>query len=57
MAVAVLLSGIFLQNMPELLILIIQILCGTAVYIGMMMYSQKVLVVEIKNMVLNRDVT
>ena len=57
MAVAVLFSGIFLQNMPDLLILIIQVLCGMAIYMGLMMYSQKMLVVEIKNMVLNRGVT
>jgi len=57
MAVAVLFSGIFLQNMPDLLILIIQVLCGAVLYLGLMIYSQKILVVEIKNMVLNRDVT
>ena len=42
--------------MPELLILIIQILCGMGGYIGLMIYNQKMLVVEIKNMVLNSEV-
>ena len=57
MVVAVLFSGIFLQDMPELLILIMQLLCGMAVYLFLMMYSQKMLVLEMKNMVLNRGVT
>jgi len=41
MGVAVLFSGVFLQNIPELhmLILIVQILCGIAVYLGFMMYN------------------
>jgi len=56
MAVAVLLSGVFLQNMADLFVLITQILCGVAVYLGLMMYSQKMFVIEIKNMVLNREV-
>ena len=56
MAAVVLLSMVFVQNLPDLFILITQILCGTAVYLGLMMYSQKMLVVEIKNMVLNRGV-
>jgi len=55
MAFAVLLSGIFLQDMPELLILITQVLCGMAVYLGLMIYNQKLLVTEIINMVLNRE--
>ena len=57
MAVVVLFSGIFLQDMPELLILIMQLLCGMMVYLGLMIYNQKMFVVEIKNMVLNRGVT
>ena len=56
MAIAVLFSGIFLQKMPELPLLITQIMCGTAVYLGLMIYNQKMLVVEVKNMFLNRDV-
>jgi len=56
MAIAVLFSGVFLQDMSELLILITQILCGMGVYLGLMMYSQKMLVVEIKNMLLNRGI-
>ncbi|OEU66517.1 MAG: colanic acid exporter [Desulfobacterales bacterium PC51MH44] len=57
MAIAVLFSGIFLQNMPYLPLLIIQILCGAAVYIGLMMYSQKMFVNEIKDMIFNEGVT
>ena len=57
MAVVVLFSGVFLQDMPKLLILIIQLLCGVAVYLVLMMYSQKMLVAEIRDMVLNRGVT
>lgn len=53
MAIAVLFPGIFLQNMPELLILIMQVLCGTAVYLGLMFYNQKMFVVEIKDMIWN----
>lgn len=56
MAVAVLFSGVFLQSMPDLFVLITQILCGAAVYFGLMVYKQKKLMVEIKNMVLNREV-
>ena len=56
MAGAVLLLGIFLHNVPVLLRLIIQILCGAAVYLGLMMLNQKPLVVEIKNMVFKREV-
>lgn len=48
---------LIIHSMPPRILLIIQILCGIAVYIGLMMYSQKVLVVEIKNMVLNRDIS
>lgn len=57
MAFAVSFLGVFLQDMPELLVLITQILCGMVVYFGFMIYNQKTLVVEIKNMVLNREVS
>ena len=39
-----------------MVILIVQILCGIAVYLGFMMYNQKMLMVEIKNMVISRGV-
>jgi O-antigen/teichoic acid export membrane protein len=55
MAVVVLFSGLFLQNMPKLLILIMQLLCGVLVYIGLMNYTQKMLVVEIRNMVWGKE--
>jgi len=51
MAIAVFFSGIFLQCMPDLPLLIIQIMCGAAVYLGLMIYGQKMLVVEIRDMV------
>ena len=57
MAVAVLFSGVFLQSLPNLFVLITQILCGAAVYIGLMMYSQKMFVNEIKDMIFNEGVT
>ena len=53
MAATVLFSMAFLQNLPDLFILITQILCCTAVYIGLMMYSQKMFVFEIKDMIRN----
>ena len=57
MAAVVLFSMVFLQNLPDLFILITQILCGTAVYLGLMMYSQKMLVFEIKDMIWNKSVS
>jgi len=57
MAAVVLFSMVFLQNLPDLFILIIQILCGTAVYLGLMIYSQKMLVFEIKDMIWNKSVS
>jgi len=57
MAVAVLFSGVFLQSLPDLFVLITQILCGAALYLGLMMYKQKKFVIEIKNMVLSRGVS
>jgi len=57
MAVAVLFSEVFLQSLPNLFVLITQILCGAAVYIGLMMYSQRMLVTEIRDMIFNKGVT
>ncbi len=57
MAAVVLFSMVFLQNLPDLFILITQILCGTAVYLGLMIYSQKMLVFEIKDMIWNKSVS
>lgn len=47
--------GVLLQNLPQQLLLIIQILGGMAIYLGLLIYSQKVLLVEIKEMVWNRE--
>ena len=51
---AVLSTLMLLQNLPHLLELALQIFCSIAVYIGLMIFCQKTLVVEIKNMILNR---
>jgi hypothetical protein len=48
---AVLCIGIFFQNLPQQLLLIIQILYGIVIYIALMIYSQRNLVSEIKEMV------
>jgi O-antigen/teichoic acid export membrane protein len=56
MGISALCIGLFLQNMPDLPLLIIQVLCGVAVYLGLMIYSQKMLVVEIRDMVWYRKV-
>ena len=50
---AVLCIGIFFQNLPQHIFLIIQILCGIVIYSGLMIYSQKAFVIEIKEMVLS----
>jgi len=47
---ALLCIGIFFQNLPQQLFLIIQILCGVVIYSSLMIYSQKALVIEIKEM-------
>lgn len=46
----VLCMGIFLQNFPQQFILIVQILCGVFVYLVLVMYTQKMLFLEIKEM-------
>ena len=57
MGMSVLCLGVFLQNMPELFLLITQIMCGIAVYLGLIMYSQKMFVYEIKDMIWSRRVS
>ena len=52
----VLCIGVVLQNSPQQFLLIMQILCGVVVYLGLMMYSQKMFVFEIKDMIWNRRV-
>jgi O-antigen/teichoic acid export membrane protein len=54
MAGAVFTVGIFLRNSPQQQLLIIQVLCGIAVYLVLMIYSQGRLLWEIKEMVWNR---
>jgi len=48
---AVFCIGIFLQNSPPQFLLITQILSGVAIYVGLIIYSQKKLVSEVKEMV------
>ena len=55
MAAVVLFSMLFRQNLPDLFILLTQILCGSAVYLGLMMYKQKMFVAEIRDMVWGKN--
>ncbi len=48
---AVLCIGLLLQNLPQQFLLIMQVLCGAVVYLGLIIYTQKVFVAEIKEMV------
>jgi hypothetical protein len=43
------------HNSSDLLLLIIQIFCGFAIYIGLMMVAQKALLTEIKNLIFGRE--
>lgn len=56
MAVAVVAAGLLFQSSSQPVVLIIQVLCGAAVYLGLMFCNQKMLLVDIKNMVFNREV-
>jgi len=56
MAFGVFIAGLIFQNASQSIILIIQILCGSAVYLSLMLYRQKTFVEEIKNMVLEKSV-
>jgi len=55
MAVGVFILGVSLHNYQNWLILIAQVVSGMVVYLGLMIYNQKMLVVEIKNMLLKRE--
>jgi hypothetical protein len=55
-AVAVVAAGLLFQSSSQPEVLIIQVLCGAAVYLGLMLCNQKMLLVDIKNMVFNREV-
>ena len=50
----VLAVGVFFQSFPKHVLLIVQILCGVAVFGGLMIYTQRLLVLEIKEMVWSR---
>jgi len=47
----VMLSGILLKNIPLQLTLILQVLCGVGTYVGLMFFSQRALMLEIKSMI------
>ena len=56
MAVAVFAAGWFFQTTSQPIFLIIQVLFGAAVYLGLMVCNQKMLLDEIINLALNREV-
>ena len=49
--------GIFLQNLPQKLLFIIQILGGIIIFIGLMICCQRKLVFEIKDILLKRTIS
>jgi PST family polysaccharide transporter/lipopolysaccharide exporter len=55
-AVAVFAAGLLFQSSSQPVVLIIQVLCGAVVYLGLMFCNQKMLLVDIKNMAVNRGV-
>lgn len=57
MSIPILCMGVFLQTFPRQFILSVQVLCGIAVYLGLMLHSQKMLMLELKNMVFDRNVS
>lgn len=58
MAVAVFAAGLFFRAASQpIILLIIQVMCGTVVYLWLMVYSQKPLIVEIKNMIWGREIS
>jgi hypothetical protein len=46
-----------IQNLSDILILIIQIICGITVYVGLTAVFQKILLTEIKNMIFGKEFT
>jgi lipopolysaccharide exporter len=56
MMVAVFAVGSLPYTASQPIILIIQVLCGVTIYLGLMIWNQKMFLDEIKNMVLNREV-
>jgi lipopolysaccharide exporter len=55
MVCAVAVIGFVLQNAPREVILTIQVLCGIAVYFGLMVYGGKALVLEMRDLVWNKS--
>jgi hypothetical protein len=57
MAVAVLVVGFLIQTTSQSVILILQVMCGVAVYLVLMICSQKMLLNEMKSLVFKKDIT
>ncbi|MCD4676671.1 MAG: polysaccharide biosynthesis C-terminal domain-containing protein [Desulfobacula sp.] len=57
MAGTVLCVELFLQNSPQQFLLIMQVICGAVVYLGLIIYNQKMFVFEIKDMIWNRRIS
>jgi len=53
MGIVVFVTGILIKETSNLLVLVIQILCGTAVFTSLLLCNQRTLVCEIKNMLIN----
>jgi len=53
----VLCTGILVQHLPQQMLLITQILIGVAIYLGLIIYSQKMLISEIREMIWPRRVS
>jgi lipopolysaccharide exporter len=52
MMVIVFVAGMLFQNASQLIILIIQIICGAVAFVSLMIYNQKTLLTELKSMIL-----
>jgi len=55
MAVAVFAVGLFTQTVPHQVTLIIQVLCGVAVYVGLMFHNQRIFVTDIKQLIFGKS--
>lgn len=48
---AVFAAGLLTQTAPHQITLIVQVLCGVAVYVGLMFHNQRILVTDIKKLI------
>lgn len=56
MTIIVYMAGILLQSCPLQVILIIQVLCGIIIYFGLMIYVEKPLIVDVRNLVWKKNI-